>query len=247
VADDTLYTARFVGPTLIEQGRDTPITCPVYRDGVLVTPASGTVTIYDASGVALVSAAPVVPSGSVAGYTVAAGTTSGRSKGPDWRVEWSLVVASQTRLFSNEAALVSRRLYPAITDADIYARHRALNPSSGSPLTSLTTYQAFVDDAWITLLNRILADGTYPQKVPSPAALRETHLALVLARIFADLASASPDQYAAMADSYRRQYDTEYRAMRFVTIEEGEGAAGNVRKAADPIVLLAPRRYWWGR
>lgn len=246
MADDTLYTARFVGPTLIEQGRDTPITCPVYRDGALVAPTGGTVSIFDASGVALVSAASVVISGSVAGYTVAAGTTSGRSKGPDWRVEWSLTVASQSRLFSNEAALVSRRLYPAITDADIYARHRALSPSSGSPLTSLTTYQAFIDDAWITLLNRILADGTYPQKMPAAAPLRETHLTLTLSRIFADLASASPDQYAAMAESYRRQYADEYSKIRFVTIDEGEGAAGNVRKAADPIVLLAPRRQrWW--
>lgn len=246
MADDTLYTARFVGPTLIEQGRDTPIACPVYRDGALVAPTGGTVSIFDASGVALVSAASVVISGSVAGYTVAAGTTSGRSKGPDWRVEWSLTVASQSRLFSNEAALVSRRIYPVITDLDIYARHRALNPSSGSPLTSLTTYQAFIDDAWITLLNRILADGTYPQKVPTPAALRETHLTLTLSRIFADLASASPDQYAAMAESYRRQYADEYRGMRFVTVEEGESAGGNVRRAADPIVLLAPRRQrWW--
>ena len=76
MADDVLYTARLVGPTLIERGRDTPIACPVYRDGALVAPSVGTVSIFDSAGVSVVSAAPAPVRGSIAGYTVAAATTS---------------------------------------------------------------------------------------------------------------------------------------------------------------------------
>lgn len=249
MADDVLYSARLVGPTLIERGRDTPIACPVYRDGALVAPSVGTVSIFDSAGVSVVSAAPAPVSGSIAGYTVAAATTSARALSADWRIEWSLTIAGQVRLFTSESALVARRLYPAITDADLYARHRALSPSSTSPLTSLSTFQGFIDDAWTTLVNRILADGTYPQRIPSPAALRETHLLLTLGRVFGDLASAAPDQYQTMADSYRRQYADAYREMRFTVIEDGDGSQGNGRHAAQPITMLAARRRstWGGR
>ena len=73
----TLYTARLTGPTLLEKGRDTVITCPVYRDNALVVPSAVAVSIWTAAGVSVVAAAAGTVTGSIATYTVAAASTSG--------------------------------------------------------------------------------------------------------------------------------------------------------------------------
>ena len=61
----TAYQARMSGPTLIEKGRDTVITLPVYKDGALVVPSAVVVSVWTAAGASVVAAA----SGSVVGST----------------------------------------------------------------------------------------------------------------------------------------------------------------------------------
>ena len=85
--NDQTYQVRFPLPSLLERGIDTVIKAPVYQSGALVAPSAGTVTIYDDSNTARVSAAAVTITDSVATYTVTAGTTSGLTLADGWRVE----------------------------------------------------------------------------------------------------------------------------------------------------------------
>jgi hypothetical protein len=47
----TLYSARLIGPEIIEAGMDNVVTCPVYRDGALVVPTVYTLTVWNSANV----------------------------------------------------------------------------------------------------------------------------------------------------------------------------------------------------
>ena len=47
----TLYSARLIGPEIIEAGMNNVVTCPVYRDGALVAPTVYTLTVWNSANV----------------------------------------------------------------------------------------------------------------------------------------------------------------------------------------------------
>ncbi len=124
----TLYTARLTGPTLLEKGRDTVITCPVYRDNALVAPSAVAVSIWTAAGAPVVAAAAGTVSGSIATYTVAAASTSGLAYGADWRIEWSLTLAGVVEVIQTDAALVRNAIRSPIADTDLFSREPLAEP-----------------------------------------------------------------------------------------------------------------------
>lgn len=148
-SSDTLYAGRFLWPDDLQRGRDNAIECAVYRDGALVAPVSGSVSVYSGSAVALVDAAAVVVAESKATYTVSAATVAAESVGDGWRIEWELLMPDGvTHTFRNDAALARRRLYPVVTAADLYRRHPDLDPSDPATLVSAgTTHQDHLDEA----------------------------------------------------------------------------------------------------
>ena len=75
---DIRYSARFWGPCVIQRGQAQDLSCPVYLAGALVAPASGSVSIYNASGEAVVDGAAVSVVSSLATYTLSAPTTAGQ-------------------------------------------------------------------------------------------------------------------------------------------------------------------------
>lgn len=247
-SDDTLYSARFLLPTFIERGRDNVIKCAVYRDGSLVAPSSGTVSVYDDGGAAIVNAQAVTVTGSVAQYTVTNAATSGKALDDGWRVEWSLAMPdSVTHLFRNDASLVRAALYPVLTDADLYRRVSSLDPSDNDAITNATTYQQYRDEAWTAIQNRLIAMGNRPALVASPTALREAHLLLTLAYIFEDLSTRLNEAYEGRAEMYRRHYDQEFKRLTFKyeSDEEAGTTDANYRRNAYPTVWLGSGRRRW--
>jgi len=244
-SDDTLYYARFLYPTMVERGRSNLIKCAVYRSGLLAAPSAGTVTLYNEDGSPVVDGAAVTVSGSVAQYTIPAGTIAGLTLGDGWIVEWSLTMPDGVvHTYRNEAALVRRALYPVVTDADLYRRVSSLDPSGNTPLSSATTYQEHRDEAWTAIQNRLIAAGNRPNLVTSPTALREAHLLLTLALIFEDFATRLNDAYEGRADAYRRQYDQEFRRvqLKYDTDDDGTPDFGG-RRSAVPTVWLGSGRW----
>lgn len=237
---ETLYTARFELPELIERGRLQTLMCRVYRSGALVAPTSGTVSIYKADGSSVVAAAAVTVASSIATYAIAAATTTSLSVEEGWIIEWELTIAGVVSTFRNDAALVRRRLYPVITDADLFLRWKALDPSSATCITSQTTYQDQIDAAWLDIQRRLIRNGNRPNLVMEPSALYEPHLLLVGAMIYEDLASRLNDAYMAISDKQRQHYETAWRSLQFRYDRDDDGTADSLtsKRAAVPTVWL---------
>jgi hypothetical protein len=185
---ETIYTARFIGPEIIEAGRANVISCTVYRDGAIVTPSAGAVTVYKADN-GTVSAGAVSFAGGVASATISAPALSGLTPEDGWRVEWAMTIAAVVYTFANDAALVYRRLYPVITDADLLRAHTDL--TRRMPTTE-TSYQDYLDEAWARIESRLVGTGKRPWLIMSPSALRDIHTFQSLALIFSDFATGGP-------------------------------------------------------
>lgn len=240
-ATASTLTARFLLPDQLERGRPNALSCPVWQDGALVAPSSGTVTIYDGGGAVLVSAAAVTVTGSIATYSYTPAATIAYSEG--WRVEWSLVIAGVTHVFRNDASLVRAVLHSPITDADLFRRVSALDPAGAAPISSVADYQDFLDEAHAVIQLRLIANGNRPNLILSPSALREVYITLTLALIFGDFETRLSETYAERAAEYRRQYERAWSELRFTyaATDEATGAGSLRRRSATPTVWLTSR------
>jgi len=245
---DTLYTARFKLPTFLERGRDNVVKCAVYRDGALVAPSSGTFALYDKNGATVTSGSATI-SGSVAQATIASATLATLGLSASWSIAWPLAMPDgTTHTFRNDAALVRRALYPVVTDADLFERVSSLNPSSNTPLTTLSDFQDYIDGSWTEIQNRLISMGNRPYLVMSPSSLREPHLLLTLAYIFEDLSTRLNEAYENRAADYRRQYEAALGRLSFEYDVEDNGIADtSKRRAVSPTFWMGsptgPRWY----
>jgi hypothetical protein len=239
---DTLYTARFLSPEWLERGRDNVIKCSVYRDGALAAPSSGTVSIFNASDVAVVTAAAVTVSGDVAQYSVANATLSAELLGAGWLVEWSLTMPDGVdHIFRTDGGMVRRRLYPVVTDDDLTRRHSDLADLRPS---SLTSYQQYLDEAWAEIENRLIGDGNRPYLVVNPHAFREVHLFKTLELIFTDFhMSAGEGKWLEMANQYGKLYGIGWHriSMSYDADDDGFADSKDSRRAARPTIWLSGR------
>jgi len=242
---DTVYSARFRGPEEIEHGRANLLKCPTRLNGSAAVPSSGTVSVYNRAGSALVDAAAVTVSGSVAQYSLAAATVASEAFEEGWRVEWALVMPDGiTHTFRTDGALVRRQLYPVITDADLFRRASSLDPSGTAPITSEANYQTWINEAWDEIRLRLISQGNRPNLILSPSALRGVHLNLTLAFIFEDQATRLNEAYQDIADRYRDHYESEWRRLNFIYDDGDTGRAedAETRRSGTPTIWLAGGR-----
>lgn len=236
----TLYTARLIGPEIIEAGMDNVVTCPVYRDGALVSPTAYTLSVWNAANV-LVGSPTVSVVGSVATATITAAMLSGQSNGDGWRMEWGLTLSSVVHTFRRDASLVYRRLYPVVTDADLLRLHTDLTRRMPSTETS---YQDYLDEAWASIESRLVMSGKRPWLIMSPSALRDVHLFGTLSRIFRDLAQGGPGTAEwELAAEYDRKHEAAWSGMTYPQAEPVSGLAVDAarRRASQPTLWLSAK------
>lgn len=246
---ETPYTARIPFPSYIERNRDQVVSLSIHRDAALVAPASGTFTLFDAGGVAVVDAVAVSVVTDVAQYAIpAASIPSTLTVGDGWQEEWALTFADGvTRTFRRSAALVLRALYPVVTDADLMACYSDLDDLRPNDLTS---YQPFIDEAWRRVIGRLVAKGRFPFLILEPWALREYTLETTLALIFADFGTSVGEggRYVDLSEAHKRTAASAWRNMNFEydTNNDGRPGARGKRVAAEPVIYLsnAPRGRW---
>ena len=209
--------------------------CPVYRGGQLVAPTGGTVTLYDDGNNVIVNAQTVTISNSIASYSVSGATTSGLDLARGWRVEWSLTMPDGlAHTFRNEAGLVRCVPFPVVSELALYRRCPALDPAGPACITRSTDYQPAIDDAWITIRNRLDELGTRVELIVSPTRLRESHILLTLAVIFDDLASRNP-AHQATAESYRKQFEAAWARSSIEIDTDDDGEGDTVRPTRPPL------------
>lgn len=214
----TQRTARLLAPYQLVREQTQTLSCPVYASGALVAPSSGTVTIERPDGTKLVDGAAVTVASSIATYSLTAALLSAdESFGGQWQVIWSLVFASGVtpEVVRGDAVVVRRQLYPTVTDADLYRRSSALDPSGGAPITSRSTYQDQIDLAWGVLIRGLVNAGKRPDLITTPSALHDAHLTLTLALIYEDLATRLNETYIVMADRYREAHRAAMQQLTF--------------------------------
>lgn len=222
-SSDTNYQARFRLPEAFQKSRVETIECPIYLNGALVSPDSGTVTIFNESGNAVVSAAVTVQTGSKATYTTSSSTFTNESYGNNWLVQWDLVFSGTTYKFVRDAMLVRRKLFPSITDADLYRRVSVLNPSSANVIHSLTTFQDYIDETFVEIQQRILSKGNRPNLICDNSALGMVHLYLTLAVIFEDFSTRLGPAHRPDAEMYRKIYENEWTRLNFNYDSDNDG------------------------
>ena len=232
------YSTRQDLPYLIEVGQAVTLACPVYRDGALVASTAGTISIYDADGTAVVSAAAVTP-GSTAEYTVSSLTTSGLDPSANWRVEWLLTLTGGDVVTPRSTAhLVRRRLYPTISDADIARRVPALATSFAGRPTIATTYQGLIDEADTEIQRRLILGGRRPWLVVDAWALREVYLTLTIALIYDALTATAGqgDPYTERAAHWRSMFEAEWArtSVQLDVDEDGQVDEPDTRASAKP-------------
>lgn len=239
-AETTYTTARLLTPDYLVRAADNAISCPLWRDGSLVAPTSGTVSVYDASNTAIVSAAAVTVTGNIATYTItAAALPTTLQLGMGWRVEWTLTVSSVATTCRNSAGLVRSRLAPVVTDADLFRRESSLNPVGTAPISSVSDYQDYLDEAWVTLHGRLTGKGSLPHLVMEPSALREPHILLTLSLIFNDFRTRLNEAYADKAKEYADKFEKAWEQLRFEYDSTDSGQSdGRRKRSASPTIWL---------
>jgi hypothetical protein len=245
------YTARFVRPERYERARANTFDCEVWLDGALVAPtaAGSSLTIYDRAGTAVVSAAAVTVTGSIAEVT--AGAQVEKSYEDGWVWEWSLVMAGVLRVFRNTGALVRNDMAPPATDQDLYEVVSALDPAGHAPITRETTFQTKLDKAWVTIWKRIERDVRHPWRIINAAELLDSQVLLTLALIFEDLSTRLNLAHAETAKMYRAQFDDEFAGVALIYDEgdDGQGDPDNKRAGRASGWDIGPparsRRWGW--
>jgi len=228
---ETNYTARQAQPQYLERGRQQVSKLPIYRDGALAEPSAGTYSLYDSSGGAVLDAVAVTVSGSVAQYTISAGTLpASLDVGDRWLEEWALVMPDGvTHTFRRPAALVLRRLYPVATDADLEAQYRDL----GSALmpSAITSWQEKLDEAWLQIMGRLIGAGNLPYLIMDPYALREVHVDLTLSIIFKEFHSSTGDsRWMESAQHHRVNYEKGWARLNFRYDTDHDGSISSEQR-----------------
>jgi len=245
------FTARIPFPEYMERGKAQAVKLEVYREGVLQAPASGTFTLYDASGLAVVDAQAITITGDVAHYTIPASVIPSTTPvGEGWQLEWALTSpAGVTRTFRRSGSLVLRALFPVVTDVDLTACYSDLDDLRPSDVTS---YQEPIDEAWRQIIGRLVGRGRFPYLILDPWALREIHLETTLSLIFRDFASSIGEgRYLDLAESHKKTAASAFRSLtfRYDSDHDGRPDGQGKRTAAEPVIYLsnAPRGRWGGR
>jgi hypothetical protein len=190
-----------------------------------------------------------IPAGSVAHYSLSAATTSGEALGEGWLIEWALVMPDAvTHTFRQDAALCRRQLQMVIGQDELVQRHSDLP----SLLGSAASYQAYIEEAWATISNRLIAAGRRPYLIMQPSALRDCHLLLSLHLIFLDYSTSAGDggRWQALAAHYMVQYESAWGQLRFTYDEADENNVDPTKKKGASSQIWTNGRgasgvSWW--
>ena len=220
----TEYQAAYTSYDL-ERARDSYLDISVYDNGAISAPASGTISIYDPAGTAIVDGAAVTVAGSKATYTLTAATVTASSFGMGWRVEWSLTMGDTVvHVFRSDASLVRIRLAPVINDADILARHP--DWAAFIPSTTTTGFEDWILEGWREVRSVLEQKGRRPYLVISPQALRLVTLYTTLSIFCVSQAgTGDPDnRWFALGERYREDTADAWSSLTLVYDENNSGA-----------------------
>ena len=234
------YVPDFPLPELIVRGADTSLTITVRGPlGAILAATSATVTVRDSRGTVIVDAGSADvgddADGATASYALAGSVTTSLDYSARWTVEWSvtLVGVASPLTCRNTAALC--RSVPAcpISEADLWQRVPALDPTRPGSICREADWGGVIADAWIQVQDLLLKHERRPELLVTSGQLREPVLLLTLAGIYDSLAAGTNRDvgYLAIANDYRTRFADRWSSTSFSVDanEDGTEDAGRGR------------------
>ena len=242
---ETTYTAAFTEPDYLARATTQTIACEVYYDGQIATVASGTVTVNDENGDAIVSAQDVTVVAGAATYEISAATLPANLDYSDnWMVFWSLVMDDgKTYQFKNTAGLVHSRLYPSVAQRHMTERHTELAQWVRDYDKSL---QPYITAAWREVSLRLEESGRRTHLILNSSALFLYHLRLSLAFAFRDYASSlQGGRYAEIEAQYLKEAEEAWQRISLRYDEDEDQIPDEERVPAGPPIMLTKPGRWY--
>jgi hypothetical protein len=239
---DTPYAPQIKVPELLEKGKSQLSELPIYRNGALVAPTNVTYTLLAPNGTKLIDDAAATYPGNIPQYTHATNLLDDQQLGEGYIQEWNVTIGGRVYTFRRMCAVVLRRLYPVVSDADLtstFSQLEDLRPSS------LSSYQTYIDEAWYTMIQRMRNEGGgLEYLVMSPEAFRSAHQNLALYYIFRDFHSSlgqSNGRFLDLSTEMYNQYKSEWKQINFVYDHSHKGSSDspNTRVAKQPVIYLS--------
>ena len=174
MASDTPYSARVRVTELLERGKAQTTLLEVYRNGSQITPTSATYSILkpDSQYIVQNGATSILGDGTIQYSHTPSQLNDQLILGEGYVQEYNVTISGEVFTFRRMAAIVRKRLYPVISDADleeVYTDLATLRPSS------ITSYQTYIDSAWYTILRRLRTIGAgYEYLITSRSLRRST-------------------------------------------------------------------------
>lgn len=221
---DIAYGTFFSLPFLAERGATNVLACPLVRDGAVVEPTSGTITITDRNGAPLMA----TTAATLVTYHAGNGGSDLLAMGAVWtpgasvpiqegcRVAFALTLPDESEhTFINDLSVVLHRLYCPISDVDLWQAKPSLNPNDQGAISRQTSWQSAMDSAWLLIQSRLIEKGNRPNLILSPYSLREACIELTLANIFEDMATRLNDAYLTQAQTHRDRFEKAFSRVSF--------------------------------
>jgi hypothetical protein len=199
---------------LIQKGAAQSLSLTVYSSASL-TVASGTVSVYDPTGTAIVDAATVTATGATASYTLSGTEFADSTIGGGYREEWALTLSDgSTPTFTRPAILCRLPIYATVTPDDLVAVNSQLPGVGRFTFDNVeTTWSVWawakLDACWSETLRSLEQMGRLPDRIVS-LSLHDYHRTLTLWRMYRELRQGPGDLY----DTEMRDTETELRRLK---------------------------------
>lgn len=228
---------------VLERAKTATSTLKIYEDGALVVPASATFTLINDSNKKVIdAAAATVAGGGELSYVIAAGDIPDTTSFSDnWLIEWKVMISGIEYTYRRTCAICRTKLYPVISDIDLtqcYSDLENIRPSS------ITSYQQYIDEAWIIIIERLKSQGNFPYLIISNQSLRQVHLDASFMLIWRDMNSSGlgDGRYNELMIEHRRAFESGFQRLSFKydDTESGISAAAERKPAKAVIYTAAP-------
>jgi len=234
---ETLFRIHAPIPDLIIRDKAQTIELQVYdASGTLVAPTSGTLTLKNGGGTAIIDEQAITVTADIATYALtAADLPTTEAFSAYWLEEWTLLIGTETHTFTRSAHLVRSELFPTVVQADLERSHQNLSRA----IKTGGDADTFITEAWYQILRRLLKNGRFPELILSPYSLHDALAYRTLELIFRDAHTAAGDgKYLELSETYAEAYEREWDTISLDRYDWGQdGIVGEDDKASAESVV----------
>ena len=207
----------------------------------MVIPTGATFSLINDSNEKVINgAAATISGGGELSYVIGAGDIPATVPFSDnWLIEWAATISGTVYTYRRTCAICRTKLYGVISDIDLvqfYSDLESIRPSS------MTSYQQYIDEAWILIIERLKAQGNFPYLIISNQSLRQVHLDASFMLIWRDMISSGlgDGRYNELMIEHRRSFEAGFQRLNFKYDDSQSGISGDDdRRPAKAVIYTA--------